>query len=222
VNSVVEHRPFQEKLDWGAVAVKFPRQAEGVVRYTYSWLHVGAPDRSERPPLTCPIHPEELVRVTCNGRSAWPDGQWRYEQTAVNAGVDGTIDAAAIPGAAGAGDHGPGRLMVRQPGIAFRLGRVAGLDLSIQPAALWSMAAVWLGLSAAGFWLLGFDLWTSVADGRRHPLAVGVLAPAWARPRRPAHGLPDDRAALLEHLRCIALASRRAGAARTHPHSSLL
>ena len=82
--SVAEYLTFQDKLDWGAVAVKFPKNAEGVVRYTYSWLHVGAPDRSERPSLACPIRPEELVRVEYNGRSSWPDGQWRYEQTVFN------------------------------------------------------------------------------------------------------------------------------------------
>lgn len=82
--AVVEHRPFLDKLAWGAVAVKFPKHAEGVVRYAYSWLHVGAPDRSNRPPLTCPIRLEDLVRVTYNGRSSWPDGQWRYEQTVFN------------------------------------------------------------------------------------------------------------------------------------------
>jgi hypothetical protein len=82
--AVTEHLTFQDKLDWGAVAVKFPKHAEGVVRYTYSWLHMGAPDRSGRPSLACPIRPEELVRVEYNGRSSWPDGQWRYEQTVFN------------------------------------------------------------------------------------------------------------------------------------------
>lgn len=68
--------------------------------------------------------------------------------------------------------------MVRQPDIAFRLGRVAGLELSIQPSALWSMAAVWLGLSAAGFWLLGFDLWTAVAGGLAG-VAIHWLSEFW-------------------------------------------
>lgn len=81
---VSTHPSFQDKLEWGAVTVKFPKNAECVVRYTYSWLATGAPDRSERPPIVCPIRPGELVRVEYNGRSSWPDGQWRYEQTVLN------------------------------------------------------------------------------------------------------------------------------------------
>ena len=53
----------------------------------------------------------------------------------------------------------------RQPATAFSLGHVAGLALSAMPSTWWSMAAVWLALSAVGFWLLGFDAWPAVLGG---------------------------------------------------------
>jgi hypothetical protein len=70
--------------------------------------------------------------------------------------------------------------MVSQPDKAFRLGRVAGLDLSIQPSALWSMAAVWLGLSAASFWLLGFDLASPSTGCRNSGTRSGTSSPRGA------------------------------------------
>jgi hypothetical protein len=47
----------------------------------------------------------------------------------------------------------------------FQLGHAAGLDLSLLPSALWSMAAMWIGLSAIGFWLLGLSAWEAVLGG---------------------------------------------------------
>lgn len=47
----------------------------------------------------------------------------------------------------------------------FRLGRAGGLDLTLTPSALWSMAALWLGSSVAGFWLLQLSLWEAVLGG---------------------------------------------------------
>lgn len=56
------------------------------------------------------------------------------------------------------------------PAPAFRLGHVGGLELSLASSALWSMAAVAIGLSAIGFWLLGFSAWEAVLGG-----LVGVV-----------------------------------------------
>ena len=47
-----------------------------------------------------------------------------------------------------AGQPAPGR-------SEYRIGRLAGLDLSVVPSALWSMAAIWLGAGLIIFWLLG-------------------------------------------------------------------
>ena len=35
------------------------------------------------------------------------------------------------------------------------VGHLAGLDISVMPSALWSMAAIWLGAGLIIFWLLG-------------------------------------------------------------------
>ena len=43
-----------------------------------------APDRTPRPPLVCPLGPDELVRVAYNGRFSSPMGEWRYEHTIFN------------------------------------------------------------------------------------------------------------------------------------------
>jgi hypothetical protein len=48
---------------------------------------------------------------------------------------------------------------------AFRLGRASGLELTVLPSALWSMAALWLGLCAAGVWLLHLNLGEAVLGG---------------------------------------------------------
>ena len=53
-------------------------------QYTYSTIHVGAPDRTPRPPLVCPLGLDELVRVAYNGRFSSPMGEWRYEHTIFN------------------------------------------------------------------------------------------------------------------------------------------
>ena len=45
------------------------------------------------------------------------------------------------------------------------LGRIAGLSLSAMPSTFWSMAAVWLVLTAVTFWLLGFGFGTAVLAG---------------------------------------------------------
>lgn len=47
----------------------------------------------------------------------------------------------------------------------FRIGHVAGLDLAAVPSALWSMAALWIGLSAAGLWLLGMAAGEAILFG---------------------------------------------------------
>jgi hypothetical protein len=82
--TVETHFSFYDPHDWGAVAVKFPHNEGAVVRYTYSRVNVGAPDRSHRPPLSCPLGLDEVVRVTYNGRASWPLGAWRYEHTTFN------------------------------------------------------------------------------------------------------------------------------------------
>lgn len=79
--SVETHFRYYDPYDWGAVAVKFPHNEGAIVRYTYSTFHVGAPDRTPRPPLACPLGPDELVRVAYNGRFSSPLGEWRYEHT---------------------------------------------------------------------------------------------------------------------------------------------
>ena len=56
-------------------------------------------------------------------------------------------------------------MLQQQPRSAFQLGHIAGLDLSIVPSALWSMAAMWIVLSIAGVWLLGFSVWEAVLGG---------------------------------------------------------
>lgn len=48
--------------------------------------------------------------------------------------------------------------MAGQPAPAkrvYRIGHFAGLDLSVMPSALWSMAAIWLGVCLIVFWLMG-------------------------------------------------------------------
>lgn len=60
-----------------------------------------------------------------------------------------------------------------QPGFpptSLRMGRAAGLEISLMPSALWSMAALGLGLSAAGLWLLHLGLGAAVLGG-----LLGVL-----------------------------------------------
>jgi hypothetical protein len=71
------------KPDVGALSIKrMPRKM--VVRYQYSWLHVGAPDRSHRPAITCEIKPGELARVEYNGRFSFPAGDWWYHYVIFN------------------------------------------------------------------------------------------------------------------------------------------
>ncbi len=53
----------------------------------------------------------------------------------------------------------------QQQTTTFRFGHVGGLDLSLTPSALWSMAAMWIGLSAVGMWLLDFGVWTAILGG---------------------------------------------------------
>lgn len=79
--AIETHFAFYDPHDWGAVAVKFPHNTTAIVRYTYSNFDVGAPDRMPRPPVTCPLGLDELVRVEYNGRTAWKGDQWRYTHT---------------------------------------------------------------------------------------------------------------------------------------------
>jgi len=79
--SIEMHFAFFDPHDWGAVAVKFPYNRSAIVRYTYSTFDVGAPDRSPRPPISCPLGPDELVRVEYNGRTAHKGDEWRYTHT---------------------------------------------------------------------------------------------------------------------------------------------
>ncbi|MBK8049076.1 MAG: hypothetical protein IPK16_19370 [Anaerolineales bacterium] len=52
-----------------------------------------------------------------------------------------------------------------QSDSALRLGRVGGLELSAERSAAWSMAALWISLSAIGVWLLGFGMWEAILGG---------------------------------------------------------
>jgi hypothetical protein len=79
--SIEPHFTFLDAHDWGAVAVKFPHNNSAIVRYTYSTFDVGAPDRSPRPPISCPLGLDELVRVEYNGRTARKGDEWRYTHT---------------------------------------------------------------------------------------------------------------------------------------------
>ena len=51
------------------------------------------------------------------------------------------------------------------PSAGRPFGHIAGLHLFFMPSTLWSMAAVWLGLSAIGYWLLGFGVWMALFGG---------------------------------------------------------
>ncbi len=73
----------------------------------------------------------------------------------------------------------------------FQIGHFAGLDLSVMPSALWSMAAVWLGAGLITFWLLHL--------GWGWALLGGLLAVA-------IHWLSD-----FAHQYGHAIAARRAG-----------
>jgi len=56
-------------------------------------------------------------------------------------------------------------MLHRQLPTIIRLGHVGGLDLSLVPSALWSIAAVWIGFSMIGIWLLGFSPWEALLGG---------------------------------------------------------
>ena len=110
-----------------------------------------------------------------------------------------------------------------QPPAARPLGRLAGLDLAWMPSTLWGMAAIWIGLSAIAFFLLGFNLWAALLGGLIGVVihwVLGVLAPVRARAGRPPHRVPDDRAALLGDLQHVAVAAGRTPAAGADPYSA--
>ncbi len=52
-----------------------------------------------------------------------------------------------------------------RPPAARPLGRLAGLDLAWMPSTLWGMAAIWIGLGAVAFFLLGFNFWEALLGG---------------------------------------------------------
>ena len=72
-----------EKLDFETVSIKRPR-GKIIVRYHYSTVFVGAPDRSNRPDISCEILPEELVRIEYNGRFSEPILGWVYHRVIYN------------------------------------------------------------------------------------------------------------------------------------------
>jgi hypothetical protein len=52
-----------------------------------------------------------------------------------------------------------------RPPAGRPLGRLAGLDLAWMPSTLWGMAAIWIGLGAIAYFLLGFNLWEALLGG---------------------------------------------------------
>ena len=78
-------KPFPlDKLQWPSVSVKFPQNKGAIVRYEYSHVIGGAPDRSQRPAIVNELTLNKLVRVEFNGRSSWPCGEWYYQLQVFN------------------------------------------------------------------------------------------------------------------------------------------
>ena len=56
------------------------------------------------------------------------------------------------------------------------LGRLAGLDLAWTPSTIWGMAAIWIALSAIGFFLLSFSFWAALLGSIIISLVSGALS----------------------------------------------
>jgi hypothetical protein len=74
----------ESKKELPAVTIRQPKNVTPVVKYEYNTYLVGAPDRSNRPAISCEVKPGELIRVKYNGRFSEPSNEWYYQLNVSN------------------------------------------------------------------------------------------------------------------------------------------
>ena len=78
-----EFHPYQQVRDGSTnawpVSIKQTKKDTATIRYKFS-AYMGAPSRSNRPPIKYPLPMNSLLRVEFNSRDAFyiPQGKWQY------------------------------------------------------------------------------------------------------------------------------------------------